>query len=173
MRILICLLLFRRSARGADAQRRRHRHRDRDRAEWWEGRGPVEFGVRAGNDFEEDVGSAGAQLRIPLVRQLLLVPSGDVFFGDARDGVAAQRRPDGAAGAARRPLRRGRRGLRAARLRPRRRRRRWSAGYNLVLGMGGGRLLDTRVQPFAEGRWTDMDHYQPFRLVVGIDVPVR
>ena len=31
---------------------------------------------------EEDVGSAGAQLRIPVVPQLLLGPSADVFFGD-------------------------------------------------------------------------------------------
>ena len=51
----------------------------------------AQFGVRGGYDFEEDVGSAGAQLRIPLVPQLLLVPSADVFFGDGDDeGGAAE-----------------------------------------------------------------------------------
>ena len=46
----------------------------------------VEFGVRGGYDFDGDVGSAGAQLRVPLIRQVMLVPSGDVFFaGDESD----------------------------------------------------------------------------------------
>lgn len=174
MRILICLLLLTSlGAQSADAQGRRHRDRDRDRPGWWERRGPVEFGVRAGNDFEEDVGSAGAQLRVPLVRALHLVPSGDVFFDDARvewqvnTDVAVQ--PEalggiylggGAAFASGDFDADGDEGV--------------EIGYNLLVGLhASGRLFDTSVRPFVEGRWTEVEDFDPFRLVLGINVPVR
>ena len=34
------------------------------------------------NLADAGVGSAGSQVRVPLIRQLLIVPSGDVFFAD-------------------------------------------------------------------------------------------
>lgn len=172
MRPLICLvLLLAVSATTADAQRRRDRHHDHgDR--WHRDAGPVEFGVRGGYDFQDDVASAGTQLRIPLVRQLRLVPSGDVFFDDAptewQINVDLQVQPDafgglyGGAGAAfvNRDF-----DLDAD--------EDTEAGYNLFLGIDGGPLLDARVRPFAEARWTDVEDYSPFRLLLGINVPVR
>jgi len=159
---------------SADAQWKRPRvvvrHDDRDR---WSA-GPAMFGVRGGHDFEEGVTSAGAQLRFPLVRQLLLVPSGDVYLDsdDARTewqlnaDLAVQ--PDelgglyagiGAAFVNRDFELDGDGGVRT--------------GFNLLLGLQGGRLLDTRVEPFVEARWTEVEDYSPFRLLAGIDVPVR
>ena len=47
-------------------------------------------------------------------------------------------------------------------------------GYNLLLGLrSGGRLFDAAVRPFAEARWTEVEDLDPFRLSLGIDVPVR
>src|SRR5215218_6606470 len=83
MRIfLVLLVLCSALAQGAEAQRRRPV--PRDNLFGW-GAGPVQFGVRGGHSFEERVASAGAQLRLPLLRQLLVVPSGDVFLGDAAE----------------------------------------------------------------------------------------
>lgn len=172
MRILVCLFLLAvLGAQSADAQRRRGR--DRDHPGWWERRGPVEFGVRTGHDFAEEVGSAGAQLRLPLIRQLHLVPSGDVFLGDAvvewQVNADAALRPDalggiyfgaGAAFAHGDFDSDGDEGV--------------EIGYNLLLGMdGAGRLLGAAVRPFVEGRWTEVEDLDPFRLAVGINVPVR
>ena len=174
MRVLMCLLLL--GALGvqdADAQRRGHSRRGRDHSrDAWSYRGPVEFGIRTGYDFDEGVGSAGAQLRIPLVAELHLSPSADVFFEDAgtewqlnADAVA---RPDAlgglylGAGAAfvNRDFNRDGDGD-------------VEAGYNLFLGLDGGQAFHTRVKPFVEARWTDVRDHDPFRLAVGINVPVR
>jgi hypothetical protein len=169
MRMLICLsLLAVLGATSADAQWKRHRdrhHRGRDRA------GPVQFGVRGGYDFEQEVGSAGAQLRIPLIRQVLLEPSADVFFDDAAtewqlnaDVIAA---PDelgglylgaGAAFASRDDDFDADDGV--------------EAGFNLLLGIDSGRVFDTRLRPFAEARWTGVGEFDAFRLVLGANVPI-
>jgi hypothetical protein len=131
----------------------------------------VEFGVRGGFDFDDQVGSAGAHVRVPLADPIHLVPNGDVFFGDARTqwqfngdlllrprqfgglyggvGVAFMNRDFDAPG------------TRATR-----------AGYNLVAGLRGARLTGTNVRPHAEGRWTRVDGFAPFRLTLGIDVPI-
>ena len=46
-------------------------------------------------------------------------------------------------------------------------------GFNLLMGLDGGRFLDTRLRPFAEGRWTRIDDDRDaFRLVAGFSVAV-
>lgn len=164
---LVVLLLL--GVEAADAQRRPMRV-------FFSGneRPTVEFGVRGGYDFDSEVGSAGAQLRVPLIDQLLLVPSGDVFFAGDESETAWQLnadvvvRPDamgglyGGVGAA--FLRADFDGDDDEEV---------EAGYNLFAGIQGSRLLDTRVRPFAEARWSWVDDFDPFRLVVGINTPVR
>lgn len=166
MRALICLaLLCCIGVQTADAQRRNRREVV-----------PVEFGVRGGYDFESDVGSAGAQVRIPLIRQLLVVPSADVFFGEDRgeagpqwqlnaDAVVA---PDefggvyagaGAAFADRDYDDDGDTEMKV--------------GYNLLVGIHARPVFDTTARPFAEARWSGVDDFQPFRLVAGVNVPIR
>jgi hypothetical protein len=153
----------------------RDRDRDHDRRrDWRRDAGPVEFGVRGGYDFEEDVGTAGAQVRIPLVRGLAIVPSADVFFDDSPSewqlNLDAVVRPPSLAGLYF--------GVGAGFL---------SSdfdesdldedtetevGLNLLAGIEGGRVGGTTVRPFAEGRWTNIDNYEAFRLAVGINVPI-
>src|SRR5690606_35768517 len=101
MRLILCLVVaLTLTADSLEAQRRR----SGDGGFFGRGRPPVEFGVRGGYDFDADVGSAGAQLRVPLIRQLLVVPSGDVFFADDGQGTNWQinadllARPDGLGG---------------------------------------------------------------------------
>lgn len=169
-RILVCLIAVSLCAvEAADAQRstRRTKHTTHIVS-----RAPtVEFGVRGGYDFEENAGSAGAQLRIPLAHPIQLVPSGDVFFADARtqwqlngDLIFRPLTLGGLYG-----------GVGAALvsrefddLEPRETR----AGFNLVAGLRGNRLSDTNVYPFAEARWTAVSDYTPFRLTLGVDVPI-
>lgn len=169
-RSLVCLsMLLLLGAQSADAQRRNSRHHDRDRDR--PRSGAVEFGVRGGYDFEEDIGLAGAQLRIPLARQLYLIPSGDVFFDDAPTqwqlNADAALRPDalggvyGGVGAAFVNRDFDADGERDT-----------EAGYNLFAGFEGGWIGGTSIRPFAEARWTEVDNYDPFRLVAGINVPV-
>ncbi len=154
--------------------------RDRDRRERTRVRvrhddgDAIRFGVRGGYDFDERVGLAGAQVRIPLVRQLQVVPSADVLFGEANaqwqingDVIV---KPDGlgglyaGAGVA----------FASADFDPTDLDddRDTEAGYNVVFGLDGGRLGSTIVRPFAEARWTRVDELSPFRLVFGINVPV-
>ena len=172
MRTVLCLaVLLSMAAGSAEAQRR-----GRSNWEGFFGRGgpSVEFGVRGGHDFDAEVGSAGAQVRIPLIRQLLLVPSGDVFFADEGEGTDWQlnadllARPDELGGLYG--------GIGAAFLRTDfdvDGEQEVEAGYNLFAGIEGGSLLSTRVRPFAEARWTFVDELDPFRLVVGINTAVR
>ena len=171
MRIfLVLLVLCSTVAQGADAQRRRPAPRN-DPFGW--GGGPVEFGVRGGHSFEERVASAGAQLRIPLLRQLVIVPNGDVFLGDDAEsewqvngdlavspdelgglyggiGVALVSHDSEADGEDD-----------------------VDTGYNLFAGLSGRSLFEARVAPFVEARWTYLDDFSPFRLNLGINVPVR
>jgi len=163
----------RRSGRVTICERDRDRDHDR-RRDWRDGAGPVEFGIRGGYDFEEDVGTAGAQVRIPLVRGLAIVPSADVFFEDSSSdwqlNLDAVVRPPSLAGLYF--------GVGAGFL---------SSdfdeddfeedtdtevGLNLLAGIEGGRVGGTSVRPFAEGRWTNIDNYEAFRLAVGINVPI-
>lgn len=173
-RSLVCLaVLLALGAHEADAQCHRvagHRicvRHERDHDD----RGPVEFGVRGGYDFEEEVGMAGAQVRVPLVSFLAVAPSFDVFFDESdsewqgnADLLVRPRELSGLYG-----------GGGAAFLR-----RDFDAdgeeetevGWNLLVGLDGGRIADTRLRPFAEARWSDVEDYDAFRLVAGINVPV-
>lgn len=156
--------------RGRD--RDRDRDRDHRRMTHWRDRGPVEFGIRGGYDFEDDQYSAGAQFRIPLVRQLQIAPSADVYFGDEAahwqlnaDAIIKPDQLGGlyfGGGAA--FLRREFDVLDGDETR---------VGYNVLLGLDGGRVYDTILRPFAEARWTGVgDDFNAFRLVAGINVPV-
>jgi hypothetical protein len=168
LRTLVCLLALSATGAGiAEAQRRAPPPPAPPRFP----APPVEFGVRGGFDFDESIGSAGAQLRIPLGAPILLVPSGDVYFDDARtqwqlngDLLVAPRELGGVyAGVGVAFVNRDfdTPGQRATR-----------AGFNVVAGLRGARLSGTSVRPFAEGRWTRVEDYRPFRLALGIDVPV-
>ncbi|MFL5386560.1 MAG: hypothetical protein ACJ8GN_28925 [Longimicrobiaceae bacterium] len=154
----------------------RDRDRDRDREHryrrhGWD-RGPVEFGIRGGYDFEDDQGSAGAQIRLPLVRQFAVAPSFDVFFGDDGnaewqfnfDGLIRPRALGGVylgGGAA--VLRREFDVLDGEETK---------VGWNLLAGIEGGRVGGSVLRPFAEGRWTGVDDFTGFRLVAGFNVPI-
>lgn len=172
MRIIVSVvvLLFM-TADLASGQRRGARG---DGGFFGRGEAPVEFGVRGGYDFDVDVGSAGAQVRIPLIRQLLVVPSGDVFFAEDDRGTDWQINADLVA----RPQQLGGLygGVGAAFLRTdfdADGDQEVEAGYNLLAGIESGPILRTNVRPFAEARWTFVDEVDPFRLVVGINTPVR
>ena len=167
--LLVLILMLCAVARSADAQRRVAPQRDR--FDWTAG--PVEFGVRAGHSFDEEVGSAGTQLRFPLVRQLLIVPSGDVFFGD--DALSEWQlnadlavRPDelgglyGGGGAA--FVNHDPDGDDDNEV---------ETGYNLFAGLDGRSMLESRVVPFVEARWTYLEDTSLFRVAAGINVPVR
>jgi len=131
----------------------------------------VEFGVRGGYDFDDRVGSAGAHVRVPIAEPIHLVPSGDVFFDDARtqwqfngDLLLRPRQLGGLYGGVgvafvNRDFEFP--GTRATR-----------AGYNLVAGLRGARLSGTNVRPLVEARWTQVEGYNPFRMTAGIDVPI-
>lgn len=175
MRILICVMML--SMTGVellDAQCRgsRCRHRDRVEVRHSDRPGPAQFGIRGGYDFGDDTGTAGAQVRVPLIRQLLLIPSADVFFDDT--ATEWQLNADFAV----RPATFGGvyAGAGAAFLE-----RDFGfpddddvqVGWNVLLGLDGRRVLDTRLAPFVEGRWTGVQGYRPFRLVAGVNVPLR
>lgn len=172
--ILIALLLL--GAETLDAQcraRRGHRSECRERHE--RPAEAVQFGLRGGYDFEDGSGVAGAQLRIPLVPQVMLAPSGVVFFED--DAPEWQLNADlvlrprtlagvyagfGAALVHRdfEPV-----GFEAGEDDTR-------VGYNLFVGLEGGRIGGSTARPFAEARWTGADDYDAFRLLAGFNVPV-
>ena len=46
-------------------------------------------------------------------------------------------------------------------------------GYNLLLGINARPVFDTDARPFEEARWSGVDDFQPFRLVAGVNVPIR
>ena len=149
--------------RDRDQDRRRHRGWDRD---------PVEFGVRGGYDFEDPQGSAGAQIRLPIVSQLSVAPSFDVFLGE--EGAEWQFNADAlikpdmlggmylGGGAA--VLRREFDVLDGEETK---------VGWNLLAGIDAGRIGGSSLRPFAEGRWTGVgDDFTAFRLVAGFNVPI-
>ena len=156
-------------------ERDRDRDRDRDRRRHGRDAGPIEFGVRGGYDFEEDGGLAGAQFRIPVVRQFALSPSFDVFFDENATewqlNVDALVRPDVLAGLYV--------GAGAAFLNrdfddfDLEEDSETEVGFNLLVGIeAGGRVGRTTLRPFAEARWTSVDEYDAFRLVAGFNVPI-
>ena len=175
---LVCLaLLTLLAAQAADAQSRcrgrcdGERDRDRVRVIRMSSDAPIEFGIRGGYDFEDNSGLAGAQIRIPLADQLLVVPSGDVFFEDAatewqvnadvvlRPGFLAGLYAGGGVAFVNRTF--GDEADGDTR-----------TGYNLLVGLDGGQIRETSLRPFVEGRWTEVDDYDPFRLILGINVPI-
>ena len=187
---LLTLLLL--GAQGLDAQcrdsrgrrdrdcRDRDRDRDRDRSRVvvvHRSSSPtaVQFGVRGGFDFRDEVGSGGAQFRIPLVPQVALSPSADVFFGDGGPDWQLNAdllfRPHVLAGVYG--------GLGVAfvnrehdRFAPDEGDDETEVGVNLVGGLEGGRISGSTLRPFVELRWTAVEDYSPFRLVAGFNVPV-
>ncbi len=145
--------------------------RDRRRVVIVNDRPSVEFGVRGGYDFQEEVGMAGTQLRIPLARGLALSPSADVFFDESDSewqvNIDALLRPPslgglyGGVGVA--FLDGDFEGTGDSET---------EVGLNLLLGLESGRVAGTTARPFAEGRWTSVEDYDAFRLALGINVPI-
>ena len=132
---------------------------------------PLEVGVRAGYDYDGDVPSAGAQMRVPIprLRGFMLVPSADIFDADANadDRADWQMNVDLLMSA-------GPRGGLYAGLgfgwveegRPKRER-----AINQVLGL---RLPVGRrgMRAYIEGRWTELARDTVFRLVGGVNIPL-
>jgi hypothetical protein len=150
-------------------ERERDRDHERGRRRW--DRGPVEFGIRGGYDFEDDQGSAGTQLRLPLLRQFAVAPSFDVYFGDEGanwqlnlDGII---KPDALGGVYV--------GGGAALLR-----REFDVldgeetkvGWNALAGIDAGRVGHSALRPFTEARWTGVGDFSAFRLTAGFNVPI-
>jgi hypothetical protein len=123
--------------------------------------GPIAIGPRAGRDFENHAWSLGAQMSLPVGRNLEIRPSGDLFFprdgdtgwqanGDAAfhigqggglyagGGIAFAHPGDGDT----------------------------KTGYNLFFGLGTAAPRD-RTKPFVEFRWTFVNDTSPFRLALG------
>ena len=164
--LAICLLVV--AVDETEAQRRRGGS--------WGGRSlrPVmEFGIRAGRDYDIDVWSAGAQFRLPLGRRsrFQIIPSGDFFM--AREEADWQANFD----VAFRPGPRG--GLYGGiglavtdRYRDGDGNRETKAGTNNFIGMRlPMRSMAARL--YLEARWTYVDGESPFRLVVGLNWPLR
>ena len=125
--------------------------------------GPIAIGARAGRDFENHAWSLGGQASAMLGHNLELRPSGDLFFprqgktawqlnGDAdirigqggglsAGGGIAFFHPGGGE---------------------------TKTGYNLFFGLTTAPPLE-RIKPFAEFRWTFVNHTSPFRLALGFD----
>jgi len=126
-------------------------------------RGPVSVGARVGRDFENHAWSAGGQVSLPLGHNLELRPSGDFFFprhgttgwqanGDAAihigeggglyaGGGVAFAHPGGGE---------------------------TKTGYNLFFGLSTAAPSE-QLKPFAEFRWTFVNHTSPFRLALGFN----
>jgi hypothetical protein len=161
--------------RERERERRREAERRRQQTRTvvvWGGRGePVQFGVRGGYDFDADVGTAGAQLRIPIAEGLAVAPSADVFFNDSptewQMNADLLLRPAALGGLYG--------GFGAAFLN-----RDFDdsddsdteVGLNLILGLESGRIRHSSVRPFVEARWTTVEDYDAFRLAAGINVPI-
>lgn len=179
---LVCLLaLLLLGTQGLEAQ---HRDRDRDRDRprvrvtverdrpTYSRSPSAELGLRGGYDFDEEVVSAGAQLRIPLSDEIHIIPSGDIFLEDAPTqwqlNADAAFRPASLGGLyAGGGLAIGSRDFDGDGERENR------TGYNLLVGLDGGWLGGATVRPFVEARWTKIDEYRPFRMVLGVNVPIR
>jgi opacity protein-like surface antigen len=133
---------------------------------------PVELGVRGGYDFEADGGTFGAHLRVPVAGPVSVVPSMDLSLDD--DGPAWQAnadlvvRPPNLAGLYA--------GIGAGFVHLHDEvedEDETEVGLNVLVGLDGGRIAETRLRPFAEGRWTRIDDERDaFRLVAGFSVAV-
>ncbi len=128
--------------------------------------GPIQVGLRAGRDFENHAWSIGGQVQLPLRQNFELRPSADLFFpkggktGWQANGDAAIRLGQGGGlyGGA---------GIAFAHLNGGDTKR----GYNLFFGLGTA-PPDQRIKPFAEFRWTFVDHTSPFRLALGFSYAI-
>jgi len=135
---------------------------------------PVELGVRGGYDFEADGGTFGAHLRVPVAGPVSVVPGLDLSLDD--EGPAWQAnadlvvRPPNLAGIYA--------GIGAGFVHLHddddlEDDDETEVGLNVLVGLDGGRIAETRVRPFAEGRWTRIDDDRDaFRLVAGFSVAV-
>ena len=125
--------------------------------------GPISVGARVGRDFGNHAWSAGGQVSVPVGQNLELRPSGDFFFprdgttgwqvnGDAAihlgqggglyaGGGVAFAHPGGG---------------------------KTKTGYNLFFGLSTAAPSE-QLKPFAEFRWTFVDHTSPFRLALGFN----
>jgi opacity protein-like surface antigen len=150
-----------RCERDHDRDRRRHFRQE-----------PVELGVRGGYDFDAEVGTFGGHLRVPVAGPVTFIPSFDVSVDDAGPPWQANAdvvvRPDRLAGlyagvgAGFVHLEDETEGDHDT-----------EVGLNVLVGLDGGRIADTRLRPFAEGRWTRIDDDRDaFRLVAGFSVAI-
>jgi hypothetical protein len=150
-----------RCERDDDRDHRRHRRRE-----------PIELGVRGGYDFDADVGTFGGHLRVPVAGPVTFIPSLDVSLDEAGPPWQANAdvvvRPDRLAGLYA--------GLGAGFVHledPLDGDHDTEVGLNVLVGLDGGRIADTRLRPFAEGRWTRIDEDRDaFRLVAGFSVAI-
>lgn len=124
--------------------------------------GPIEAGPRVGRDFENHAWSVGAQVRLPVGRNLELRPSGDLFF-PKHDGMGWQANGDAA-------IRFGQGGVYAgggiAFVHPDG--GDTDTGYNIFFGVSTARPSDA-MRPFLEFRWTFVNDTSPFRLALGFN----
>jgi hypothetical protein len=125
--------------------------------------GPIEAGLRGGRDFENHAWSLGAQIRVPIGRNLELRPSGDLFY--PKEGKNGRQLNADAA------LRLGQSGGLYA-----------GGGFAFVdLAESGGNerghnlffgINDSpgkQVSSFLEFRWTFYNDTSPFRLALGVN----
>jgi hypothetical protein len=169
MMLLIAAALF-----GADVvEAQRHGERPgrgemRDRAARHRLAPVPSVGVRGTYDFDAHIFGIGGQAELPLSRVLRFVPSGEVHLGDERGWQA------NADVAISLLLLRAGGGLalvddpRTGSLDddP-------ELGLNLFAGIQAPPRRGARLRPFAEARWTHLENHTPFRLVAGINVPLR
>lgn len=134
---------------------------------------PPAIGVRAGRDFDADVWSLGGQIRfsLPFLPGIELIPSGDVFLPDG--GADWQLNLDGVLRPGRVSLIYAGGGVAVMRddfFVPNV--RRTEVGYNLLIGLQIP-LRRVPLRPFVEARWTFIEVIDPFRLVTGVNLPLR
>lgn len=125
--------------------------------------GPIMFGPRVGRDFENRAWSLGAQVSVPVGRNLELRPSGDFFFprggatGWQANGDAAIRFGQGGGLYAGGGIAFAHPGNGET-----------STGYNLFFGLSKA-ASSVRLKPFIEFRWTFVSDTSPFRLALGFN----
>jgi len=141
--------------------------------------GGVSFGIRGGYAFDQDVGSAGVQLRIPLASFVSIAPSFDVFFDDLDAASVEGTDWQGNLDLLLRP--RGLGGIYAGAGLALADVQRvdlddvssgTEAGWNLLVGIRGTSFAEVRLTPFAEARWTGIAGEEDFRLVLGMNIPI-
>jgi hypothetical protein len=126
------------------------------------------LGVRGAYEFDTHEFGLGAQAELPLGRVLRFVPSGEIHFGDesywqANADVAVSLLLLRAGGGL--ALVDGTRSG-TADGDP-------QLGLNLFAGVQSPPRRGSWARPFAEARWTFLEEETPFRLVAGVNVPIR